>query len=394
MLARRGTQARALARRASERRGLHRPIGTDTDRAPGTRRRPRRSPPVHSILPVPRPASPSSIRPARSRPSAGPCARSRSCVTASPWPTCASSPMTGTTRPSTTCLPGPASSECRYDRPVGPSCAGPRVVSAVMCSTWTARCTWATSCCRARRRPSRRSAKRGGRVAFLTNKPLESPATYAAKLTELGIPADGERGRVVDRCAAALPRRTTPRVHGSSRSPSRCSSSCCATPVSTLRSPSDDPTTADLVVVSWDRTFDYAKLLAAFRAVRAGARIVATNPDPFCPTPDGDLPDCAAMLAAIEASTGARPKPSSASRPAHGRDPARPPRAAAVGHRPGRRSTHAPMSAWRTRLGWPRRSCSAGRPSRRRSRTRRSSPDFVLAGVAEILPRDRLEEVS
>ena len=60
------------------------------------------------------------------------------------------------------------------------------------------------------------------------------------------------------------------------------------------------------MVVSWDRTFDYAKLLAAFRAVRAGARLVATNPDPFCPTPDGDLPDCAAMLAAIEASTGDR----------------------------------------------------------------------------------------
>ena len=68
----------------------------------------------------------------------------------------------------------------------------------------------------------------------------------------------------------------------------------------------DDPATAELVVVSWDRTFDYAKLVAAFRAIRAGARLVATNPDPFCPTPDGDLPDCAAMLAAIEASTGAR----------------------------------------------------------------------------------------
>jgi ribonucleotide monophosphatase NagD (HAD superfamily) len=40
--------------------------------------------------------------------------------------------------------------------------------------------------------------------------------------------------------------------------------------------------------------------------VRRGARIVATNPDAYCPTPDGGLPDCAAMLAAIEASTGAR----------------------------------------------------------------------------------------
>jgi NagD protein len=36
-----------------------------------------------------------------------------------------------------------------------------------------------------------------------------------------------------------------------------------------------------------------------------GAVIVATNPDPFCPSPDGGLPDCAAMLAAVEACTGA-----------------------------------------------------------------------------------------
>ena len=34
--------------------------------------------------------------------------------------------------------------------------------------------------------------------------------------------------------------------------------------------------------------------------------IVATNPDPFCPSPDGGLPDCAAMLAAVEACTGSR----------------------------------------------------------------------------------------
>jgi ribonucleotide monophosphatase NagD (HAD superfamily) len=68
-----------------------------------------------------------------------------------------------------------------------------------------------------------------------------------------------------------------------------------------------EPAAAGVVVVSFDRTFSYAKLLAAYRAVRHfGAVIVATNPDPFCPTPDGGLPDCAAMLAAVEACTGAR----------------------------------------------------------------------------------------
>ena len=33
--------------------------------------------------------------------------------------------------------------------------------------------------------------------------------------------------------------------------------------------------------------------------------IVATNPDAYCPTAGGGIPDCAAMLAAIEACTGA-----------------------------------------------------------------------------------------
>ena len=67
------------------------------------------------------------------------------------------------------------------------------------------------------------------------------------------------------------------------------------------------PERADVVVISFDRQFDYAKLHAAYRAVRErGAAIVATNPDPYCPTPDGGLPDCAAMLAAVEACTGAR----------------------------------------------------------------------------------------
>ena len=146
----------------------------------------------------------------------------------------------------------------------------------------------------------------GARVAFLTNKPLETPAAYAAKLSDLGIPAGAHE---VVSSTDALLRYLARHASGARLLP-------IAEPLligllrdqgfETLDPATDDPTGADLVVVSWDRTFDYAKLTAAFRAVRAGARIVATNPDPFCPTPDGDLPDCAAMLAAIEASTGSR----------------------------------------------------------------------------------------
>lgn len=143
----------------------------------------------------------------------------------------------------------------------------------------------------------------GGRVVFVTNKPLETNADYAAKLTRLGVPAGPED--VVTAVDSLL-------VYLGEHHP-RARLLPVAEPVveEALREAGwtvvSDPAEADLVVVSFDRTFDYAKLEAAYRAVlHHGAGILATNPDPFCPTPDGGLPDCAAMLAAIEACTGAR----------------------------------------------------------------------------------------
>jgi HAD superfamily hydrolase (TIGR01450 family) len=140
------------------------------------------------------------------------------------------------------------------------------------------------------------------RVVFVTNKPLETAESYANKLTRLGVatsssdivtPLDSlvhyldekHRGAALLTVAEEL-------VDDVLR----------AAGYDVVASPVD----AAVVVVSFDRTFTYAKLLAAYRAVRNGATIVATNPDPFCPTPDGGLPDCAAMLAAVEACTGAR----------------------------------------------------------------------------------------
>jgi NagD protein len=141
---------------------------------------------------------------------------------------------------------------------------------------------------------------RGARVAFLTNKPLELPAGYAAKLTRLGIPAVPE-----DVVSSTDALRLYLREHAAGARIYPVSEPVVA---ELLRNDgfelTDDPARIDLVVVSFDRTFDYAKLLTAYRAVRRGARIVATNPDPYCPTPDGGLPDCAAMLAAIETASG------------------------------------------------------------------------------------------
>lgn len=140
------------------------------------------------------------------------------------------------------------------------------------------------------------------RVVFVTNKPLETSADYAAKLTKLGIPATPDD--VVSAIDALL-------LYLRDRHPgARLMPIAEPLLVDQLRGAgftvTRDPELTDVVVVSFDRTFDYQKLLLAYRAVNAGALIVATNPDPYCPTPDGGLPDCAAMLAAIEACTGAK----------------------------------------------------------------------------------------
>jgi HAD superfamily hydrolase (TIGR01450 family) len=143
----------------------------------------------------------------------------------------------------------------------------------------------------------------GSRLVFLTNNPLHTPASYADKLASLGVPAS-EAEIVTPLAVLSSYLRAR---HGGGAVLTVAEPLVDATLAAAGIVVTTDPAAADVVVISFDRTFTYAKLLAAYRAVRHhGAAIVATNPDPFCPTPDGGLPDCAAMLAAVEACTGAR----------------------------------------------------------------------------------------
>jgi len=147
-----------------------------------------------------------------------------------------------------------------------------------------------------------RALRDSARVVFVTNKPLETAQSYAAKLTSLGIPTSPED---IVTPLDALVRYLV--VHHRDVAVLTIAEQLVD---DVLREHGfdviDDPFDVGVVVVSFDRTFNYEKLLAGYRAVRNGAVIVATNPDPYCPTPDGGLPDCAAMLAALEACTGAR----------------------------------------------------------------------------------------
>ncbi|MDD6212753.1 MAG: HAD-IIA family hydrolase [Clostridiales bacterium] len=65
---------------------------------------------------------------------------------------------------------------------------------------------------------------------------------------------------------------------------------------------------AEVVVVAFDTTLDYEKLSRACRLIREGAVFLATHPDINCPVKGGFIPDCGAFCAAIELSTGVKPR--------------------------------------------------------------------------------------
>lgn len=71
---------------------------------------------------------------------------------------------------------------------------------------------------------------------------------------------------------------------------------------------SPSPEEAKWLVISLHETLTYNDLNQAFRAVRSGAKIVATNADPSFPGENGECIDVAAMIGAIEAATGCRPE--------------------------------------------------------------------------------------
>jgi arabinose operon protein AraL len=139
----------------------------------------------------------------------------------------------------------------------------------------------------------------GRRVAFLSNKPLQTREDYARKLTALGIPADPDdvinSSLVLARHLATLDRGAPVFVIG--EPPLIAELRACGFEVRRDHR-------VRWVVIAFDRTFDYAKLHVALQAVRGGARLIATNPDRTCPTAEGEIPDCAGMIAAVEAVTG------------------------------------------------------------------------------------------
>lgn len=139
-------------------------------------------------------------------------------------------------------------------------------------------------------------------VRYLSNNPTKDPDMYAAKLSKLGLPTPVQDiYNTIVTTVAWLKKNYPDAVLFPIAEEPLCRA---------LRNAgfklSEDPQEIDIVVASYDRTFEYRKLQIAFDAMWFYKRafLIQTNPDGFCPFPGGrGEPDCASIVAAIEACT-------------------------------------------------------------------------------------------
>lgn len=154
----------------------------------------------------------------------------------------------------------------------------------------------------------------GKELVFVTNNSVKQPAAYAARLRDAGVDIPDDRvltgGAVTARLAAE---RTGPGGTAFVIGAPGFKETVAAAGLKLLDG--EAARSADAVVVSGHREFDYAELLTATRALQAGAALFGTSRDPTLPMPGGAWPGTGATLAAVEtasgkhAETGGKPEP-------------------------------------------------------------------------------------
>lgn len=153
--------------------------------------------------------------------------------------------------------------------------------------------------------------RRGKRILFISNKPLEPGRVYAQKLTRLGIPAV-EADIITSAYVLGYHlARTEPGLRLYVIGEPNLRDELCSHGLVVVDERIDqDPKGVisadgiDAVVVAFDRTLDYRKLNTAYQALVRGARFFSTNADKICPMPGGGIPDSGATIAALEHITG------------------------------------------------------------------------------------------
>ena len=142
----------------------------------------------------------------------------------------------------------------------------------------------------------------GRSVHFITNDASKTREAHVARLTRAGIAARGEEILI----PTSILSRTLAERHLGGRVLVLGESAVEEALAAAGLIPVGEPDGVEAVVVSHDRRLDFARLTAAFRAVRHGATLYATNADPRRPTADGGEPGAGAVLAAVERASGVK----------------------------------------------------------------------------------------
>lgn len=136
---------------------------------------------------------------------------------------------------------------------------------------------------------------------FLSNNATKRPAAYQRKLADLGIDVPVERILNSAVIAADFLEENYPDarlyVAGEPALVEELETRSLST--------ATEPERTDVVLLSLYRSFDYGTLedvLAAERATQPP--IYATNPDRTCPVENGEIPDCGAVIGAVEGLLG------------------------------------------------------------------------------------------
>jgi 4-nitrophenyl phosphatase len=144
----------------------------------------------------------------------------------------------------------------------------------------------------------------GLRVGFVSNNSNSPVGDVVAKLERMGVPAQPEDVVTSAIAAAYL-------LGRSLRAGARvlvCAGPGVREALAAEGLTAVDDTPAEAVVVGFHREFDYDALDRASRAVRAGARFVATNLDATYPVPGGLIPGAGALVAAVATASGSTPE--------------------------------------------------------------------------------------
>ena len=135
---------------------------------------------------------------------------------------------------------------------------------------------------------------------FLTNNSQRTRRDVATKLNRMGIPIED---RHVFTCAMATARYLAQQKPNGTAYVIGEGGLLTALHNNGYSIVDRDP---DYVVVGEGRTLTFEMMEAALGMIRAGARLIATNLDPNCPTPNGLRPGCGAVVALLESASGVK----------------------------------------------------------------------------------------